>query len=273
MSFQRPSSHRSRGFTLIELLVVISIIAILAGMLLPVIGMVREMARQSQCGKNQNQIVSAMVAYGASEGVAYPNPVKSPGGTWTGSGGPTAPLATAGEQAAEFTSACFELLAASQTIQDALFKCPSSAIGGPNVNKQLKASGTRPYTDRAWGWNANNKVSYAFDWAAPADAGSSRVMTADRDMKNHKNEVMACFGDSHVTKLKASTDASSGGTVGIISNPNFAVYNPAAKGGYAQMDTDSPLIEDNIWTYNDDAASETECLRLGGGHAVRAYVK
>ena len=61
-----PSTHRrSQGFTLIELLVVISIIAILAGMLLPVIGVVREMARSAQCGKNQSQILGGMFAYAA----------------------------------------------------------------------------------------------------------------------------------------------------------------------------------------------------------------
>lgn len=266
------SNHRSRGFTLIELLVVISIIAILAGMLLPVIGVVREMARQAQCGKNQSQIIGAMVAYGTNEGVAYPNPVSATG-TWTGSGGSTTPTAPAGE-AAEFTAASFELLAAAQTLQDGLFKCPSAATGGPNVNKQLKPSSRRPYTDRAWGWNANNMVSYAFDWAAPADPGSSRVMTADRDLKNHKNEVMACFGDAHVTKLKARTDVpSSGGTQGVIKDPEFAVYNPAAKGAYNEADDATSLTEDDIWTFTGDAASVTECLRLGGGHATRAYVK
>jgi prepilin-type N-terminal cleavage/methylation domain-containing protein len=265
------SNHRSKGFTLIELLVVISIIAILAGMLLPVIGVVREMARQAQCGKNQSQIIGAMVAYGSSEGVAYPNPVSSTG-DWKGDGGSSAPTAQA-NQAAEFTSACFELLAAAQTLQDGLFKCPSAAIGGPNVNKQLKASSRRPYNSREWGWQGNNKVSYAFDWAAPADPGSSRVMTADRDLKNHKNEVMACFGDAHVTKLKASDKPSSGGTEGVIKNPEFAVYNPAAKGGYLQKDDDSPLLDDDIWTHKDDAATQEECLRLGGGHATRAYLK
>jgi len=269
MSSLPYSHHRSRGFTLIELLVVISIIAILAGMLLPVIGVVREMARQSQCGKNQSQIVGAMVAYGTNEGVAYPNAVQATG-TWTGaSGAPTAPVGTA----MEFTAASFELLAASQTIPDSLFKCPSAATGGPNVNKTLKASNRRPYTDRAWGWSANNKVSYAFDWASPADAGSARVLTADRDLVNHKQEVMACFGDAHVTKLKAERTAGAGETVGVVKNPDFPVYNAAAKGAYNEEDDAASLTPDNIYSFAGDAATIDECLKLGGGHAVRAFVK
>ncbi|MCK6486726.1 MAG: prepilin-type N-terminal cleavage/methylation domain-containing protein [Planctomycetes bacterium] len=60
---------RSRGFTLIELLVVISIIAILASMLLPAIGMVRRSANAGKCGSNLRQIhVQIMVYAGDWEG-------------------------------------------------------------------------------------------------------------------------------------------------------------------------------------------------------------
>jgi prepilin-type N-terminal cleavage/methylation domain-containing protein len=270
MSSLHYSNHRARGFTLIELLVVISIIAILAGMLLPVIGVVREMARQSQCGKNQSQILGAMVAYGTNEGTAWPSPLKATGGTWSGSG--TGAVAAAGEAAAQFTAASFELLAASQTLPDALFKCPSAASGGPN--KLLKASSRRPYNDQAWGWTAPNKVSYAFDWASPADPGSARVITSDRDLQNHKNEVMACFGDAHVTKLKAEKNTpSAGGTFGVITNPNLAVYNAAAKGRWDQEDDEATQDPDDIWSSVGDAMNPDYCLRPGGGHAVRAYVK
>ncbi len=58
-------SHRPApaGFTLIELLVVISIIAILASMLLPAVGMVREMAQMQKCTSNLRQIQLANIAY------------------------------------------------------------------------------------------------------------------------------------------------------------------------------------------------------------------
>lgn len=59
--------NRKKGFTLVELLVVIAIIALLAALLLPALGKVREMARRSKCGKNVNQIAVAQQNYATSQ--------------------------------------------------------------------------------------------------------------------------------------------------------------------------------------------------------------
>ena len=74
MSSYHSTHRRSQGFTLIELLVVISIIAILAGMLLPVIGLVKEMANSAKCGKNQSQILGALISYSTTEDSGWPDP-------------------------------------------------------------------------------------------------------------------------------------------------------------------------------------------------------
>ena len=61
------------AFTLIELLVVISIIAILASLLLPAIGLVRNSAQSTTCGNMQRQLGLANFVYANdNEGLAIP---------------------------------------------------------------------------------------------------------------------------------------------------------------------------------------------------------
>lgn len=65
MNFHFQATHRlrSRAFTLIELLTVIAIIGILAAILIPVVGQVREQARVSQCIVHLRDLGSAVYLF------------------------------------------------------------------------------------------------------------------------------------------------------------------------------------------------------------------
>ena len=77
------------GFTLIELLVVISIIAILAGLLLPVVSKVMDNAKKVETKSTATQIVTAVKSYQTDYG-QYPVPTSAPAGqdyTYTNAAG------------------------------------------------------------------------------------------------------------------------------------------------------------------------------------------
>src|SRR5690625_5299639 len=86
---------RKSAFTLIELLTVIAIIGILAAILIPVVGAVRESARGAACASNVRQMLAGMHLYAEENNGRFPPPQNSdlqdgPGGipqsenTWHG---------------------------------------------------------------------------------------------------------------------------------------------------------------------------------------------
>jgi len=280
--YHPPFHSRARqGFTLIELLVVISIIAILAGMLLPVIGMVREMANQQKCGKNQSQLMGACVAYAQQEETAWPSP-------WVGTFGYIAPASgvttiNAGQQAMNYSEGCFEVLSNEATLPNGLFKCPSASASGPNTRANPQVATVTAPGVGSWGENgggSQKRIGYAFDWACPGDPGAIRVVFADRDVTNHKRKgSMACFGDSHVKMLKITNVSLSGTTNGMAGNAVVLgeVDNPDAIGTVDTVAASMPdNTADNIYDFTGDfpaAGMSTQCLTPGGGDAVRSYVK
>ncbi len=62
---------KRRGFTLLELLIVVAIIAVLAGLLLAVLGSTKDKAQATQCVSNLRQLALANLAHVAEHGGQY----------------------------------------------------------------------------------------------------------------------------------------------------------------------------------------------------------
>ena len=72
MPYNSRRRRANMSFTLIELLVVISIIAILAAMLLPVLGNARKVAQMAVCLSNLKQVGLAATMYSGDNDESYP---------------------------------------------------------------------------------------------------------------------------------------------------------------------------------------------------------
>ena len=267
-------THR-QGFTLIELLVVISIIAILAGMLLPAINMVRAQAQQANCGNNLRQIVMSMLAYRNDSDDMWP--VLYASGPNTAS----VTVPTTAANAALTAMMSFEFLSASlgNELPGKTFACPSNAAIKPtSTPAAVSWTALTPTTACTWSGGTATTTSaaaYAYDYTAPSNASSSRVLIADRpktgdsstgDATNHKKKAIAGFADGHYETLTCTSSSNSGNaTISQATGGATAVTKVRA----LNKNVDATL-EDIYDESNDGSTSQ---YTAGSGNASKAWVR
>lgn len=285
------TTHR-QGFTLIELLVVISIIAILAGMLLPAIGMIRESARRANCASNQRQIVIGMIAFATDNDQKFPtlsatSTTSGPGtcvGTNPGNGAAAAPATSL----IATTVASFELLASvtGGDLSAKIFADPANPTVRPAkeaaVNFNLKTADNgvaNNWLQAGLGLTAKTASAYAYDWSVPNNLKSSvRVVIGDRPQglaasgslaaaSNHKEKFVVAYGDGHTGTLRADNTASTltplsanvtylaDAATKLQGGSSYIIANPDAANpaGYATPDT----AVDNVFDATSDSKGDT----------------
>jgi prepilin-type N-terminal cleavage/methylation domain-containing protein/prepilin-type processing-associated H-X9-DG protein len=256
------SRSTRQGFTLIELLVVISIIAILAGMLLPAISLVRESARSANCSSNQRQIVLAMITYANENDQAFPY---CQGGDAT-YGTITVPSAGT-DKKSPIASQEFLAVWSDGELVKKLFVCPSSTITSsaiPDLTANLASNGTTT----AWTLATS---CYAFDVAVPASAKAIKVILGDRPTAvngtTHKKKVNAIYADGHAGAISSS--AATGSTSAAYANDGAGNY-VSVTGAWVNSDAIIGTNPDYIFDTANDTGTQTT---RGAGSVTRAFLR
>lgn len=268
-----PSATGRRGFTLIELLVVISIIAILAGMLIPAISAARRNAQSTESGNNMRGIMSMFIAYSNDHG-GFPAYLPI-GDTDIDDTRKALNLDLESEGHLVGINA-FNTIARlyEADIQNKIFSAPGEkVISGKAATVKTKAD------LETWGWKPNSYSSYGYDFSAPSVPGAARVVIAERNIKYiDSNKVLGVCGDSHVVALdvvrsKTGTGKSTMKEPGSSTGGSTPfVDNPAGKGH--PDDTKDQTLLDNIYDNADDYFStEADTWTPNGGDDLRSWIR
>ena len=215
--------------------------------------------------RNLKQILTAMVVYQGETELGWPVVAVE--------GVPVPPQTP--EQASLLTAAAFEMLARRLQLPPTLFVSPFSPdriLPAPRSEAEIAA---RP--DPAWA------ADYAYDWAAPGEVASYRVIIASRRFALHprlgQGVTVAC-SDSTTRFLPSvkTVEVQGTSTAGLSGFGNDllpAVPNPDAAGRSDDREgpeQEKPALPDNIFDDHGDGEAGS-ALMPGRGDHLRAFVK
>lgn len=155
--------QKHHGFTLVELLVVIAIIAILAGLLLPVIDQALRSGRKTQCANNLRQIGIGTFMYAGDQGYGV-----MPGGDWVG--------------------------------MARLYNVPAPGEGFISDIKVFACPEKNDQPARLTNLTSDAHTNYSFDTNTKRSDPSNKIIAADEGPQktNHKDGQNCLFKDTHL---------------------------------------------------------------------------
>lgn len=229
-----PGRPLQRGFTLIELLTVIAIIGILAAILIPVVGRVREQAKAAQCVVHLRDLGTAAHIYASDNGqdmlpphIRNSSPGTKPDSEWGSrigvnsqgviglllspeKGGPLL-----GSWGGDYLDSAHPLMCPAtreDLFEDPAYKRPETISASNRIERagymwvyriEPKLDNTRTTVD-------NPNRPYVFDFPAPGTSGLSAVFTRNP----HESRVNVLHVGGHVTAFTTDELIEAGGNVG-----------------------------------------------------------